>query len=765
MVREACQILSIIEKQSGEIVSVFPYISYEGTPISSYSLIDEIAIDVNGVEHDIKRCTCYTLEQEQIKLSDTIGFGNEFYKLVKGDELKLFTGITSLGDGETYRVFNDNCKLESIDLKNIVSLPEYTLFRCKNLREIEIPANMTDIDTYAIAACDGLQSLRVNPNNPKFSSKNSQGEECNCILEQDDDKLILIQGCNVSTIPDNITDIASGAFDECEGIHSITFHPQLKHIGDNVFRNCTGLNTKVTIPSTIESIGESTFRGCTNLPAVECNVSEISDVLFKDCENLSAVTLNNTTYIGYQAFMNDTALQTITLPDTVTSLGTSAFYGCESLETVYINSNSKVTLSNSNVFSGCTNLTEIIVPDNLVATYKESEDWYEYRDIIFGQSIFDVVFDSQSGSTTPATQHVRMGGKVTNPGDEEKLLYVFHGWVDESGNTWDFEEDYVTRNVALTADFTEVKAIVVQSVSNEVTNISMSYNGSYPANVEYSFDGVNWESIGYSTLSISTNGNYNNYVYFRGNNPNGFSRDSWSNYTKFNIYNGQCDLLGNLMYLKDYNNVVNSLSNYEFFCLFQNCYAIRNCDNLTLFNSDATLADSCYSNMFQNCTSLGTAPELPATTLANDCYSNMFYGCTSLTSVPSLPATTLALGCYYCMFCNCTSLATTPELPATTLADSCYSNMFNGCTSLTTAPELPAATLVDYCYAYMFYSCRSLNYIKCLATDISASSCTTTWVAGITSTGTFVKNSAMSGWVTGNNGIPSNWTVQDAVLE
>ena len=114
------------------------------------------------------------------------------------------------------------------------------------------------------------------------------------------------------------------------------------------------------------------------------------------------------------------------------------------------------------------------------------------------------------------------------------------------------------------------------------------------------------------------------------------------------------------------------------------------------------------------------------------------------------------------MFQNCTSLTTTPELPATTLAEGCYSHMFYYCTSLTSAPELPATTLASSCYEYMFQGCTRLNYIKCLATDISASSCTTNWVSNVASTGTFVKNPNMTGWTTGNSGIPSGWTVIDA---
>jgi len=116
-----------------------------------------------------------------------------------------------------------------------------------------------------------------------------------------------------------------------------------------------------------------------------------------------------------------------------------------------------------------------------------------------------------------------------------------------------------------------------------------------------------------------------------------------------------------------------------------------------------------YREMFRGCTSLTTAPELPATTLAERCYESMFYGCTSLTTAPALPATTLTSNCYFYMFDGCTSLTTAPALPATTLTDNCYSSMFYGCTSLTTAPALPATTLAYHCYYYMFYGCTLIK--------------------------------------------------------
>ena len=61
----------------------------------------------------------------------------------------------------------------------------------------------------------------------------------------------------------------------------------------------------------------------------------------------------------------------------------------------------------------------------------------------------------------------------------------------------------------------------------------------------------------------------------------------------------------------------------------------------------------------------------------------------------------------------------------------------------------------------MFYNCTSLNYIKCLATDISASNCTSYWVFNVSLDGTFVKSAEMNSWDIGASNIPDGWTVQN----
>ena len=88
------------------------------------------------------------------------------------------------------------------------------------------------------------------------------------------------------------------------------------------------------------------------------------------------------------------------------------------------------------------------------------------------------------------------------------------------------------------------------------------------------------------------------------------------------------------------------------------------------------------------------------------------------------------------------------------------SSMFSNCTSLVTAPELPATTLANGCYNTMFSGCTKLNYIKALFTTTPSATYTQNWVSGVSSTGKFVKSKYATWNVTGDDGIPTSWTVE-----
>ena len=333
--------------------------------------------------------------------------------------------------------------------------------------------------------------------------------------------------------------------------------------------------------------------------------------------------------------------------------------------------------------------------------------------------------------------------------------------------------------------------------------------------ISYKLNDGNWTEITSSTEGISINVSEGDKIMFKGNNTT-YGLDYGVN-PRYNTFGGSTayfNIEGNIMSLINGDSFTKAKtleSTYTFFRIFYKA-KVRNAENLILpatvlinhcygsMFEDCTvlktppklpatkLATMCYGSMFSGCTSLTTAPQLRATTLVSGCYLHMFYGCGSLitapelpatklaercyvgmfqgcgslTTAPALPATTLADGCYSSMFYGCIGLRTAPQLPATTLAESCYRSMFIGCQFLATAPELPATTLMPSCYMYMFRNCKKLNSIICLATDISANSCTTNWVDNVASSGTFTKAASMTGWTTGANGIPDNWTVQNA---
>ena len=262
---------------------------------------------------------------------------------------------------------------------------------------------------------------------------------------------------------------------------------------------------------------------------------------------------------------------------------------------------------------------------------------------------------------------------------------------DDSGN------QQVPKNPVPSADYKGLAFI-----SSGESTVRLAQVGTpYEISLEYSTDETHWKpyAIGETiTLADST------FLLFRsGEHKNRkFSKDD-ENYYHFEI-SGPISAQGNIMSLlnRDFST---PLTKYAFFALFEGCTSLLSAPELPT----TTMEYGCYAQMFSGCTALKSAPELRAEVLAMKCYQHMFRGCSALTSAPELPATTMEQGCYFGMFTECTELTSAPELPAKALAYNCYNCMFEGCTSLTSAPELPATYLVTECYHSMFNGCTSLT--------------------------------------------------------
>ena len=273
--------------------------------------------------------------------------------------------------------------------------------------------------------------------------------------------------------------------------------------------------------------------------------------------------------------------------------------------------------------------------------------------------------------------------------------------------------------------------------------------------LEYSYNGDDWSNWEKTT----SGGNYYfkqilledtyDYVAIRATATN----ESF-NGAHFNFGNTTIKSFGSLMsLLNKYASGTTINANYAFYGLFSGCTTLISAPELPA----TALSRYCYCSMFDGCSSMKNAPELPATTLDAYCYAAMFYGCTSLISAPKLPATTLNDYCYYQMFYGCTSLMSTPKLPATTLENSCYYQMFYNCTSLTTGVDLRNVTNIGTLSCVSMYdNCTNLNIAYAPRVSSWTTECFDNWLNNVASSGTMYKTATLS-MPQGPNGVPNGW--------
>ena len=207
-----------------------------------------------------------------------------------------------------------------------------------------------------------------------------------------------IDGKSVTSIGYEANGYAMGdyAFSNCTSLTRVTVPDTVTSICAFAFCQCTSL-TSITIPDCVTSIGERVFYGCTKLTSIEvssnnANYKSVDGILYdKDVTTLiscpggkTSVTIpDSVTSIGSYAFSSCTSLISVTIPDGVTSIGDSAFYFCTNLTSITIPDG--VTSIGTYTFMSCTSLTYIVIPVSVTSIGNYAfQDCASLKDVYFG---------------------------------------------------------------------------------------------------------------------------------------------------------------------------------------------------------------------------------------------------------------------------------------------------------------------------------------------------------------------------------------------
>ena len=312
-----------------------------------------------------------------------------FYRCTSLTSITIGNSVTSIG----YEAFYECSALTSITLSNsVTSIVNIAFYGCSALTSITIPNSITSIGSSAFYYCSALTSIVVESGNTMYDSR----ENCNAIIETATNTLIV--GCQSTTIPNSVTSIGRSAFSGCSSLTSVTIPNSVTSIGNGAFQSCFSLTSIV-----VES-GNTMYDSRENCNAI---IETATNTLIAGCQ--STIIPNSVTTIGDYAFYGCSSLTSITIPNSVTSIGWAAFAGCSSLTSITCLAQTPPTCS-SNSFSNVPRTIPLYVPAESVEAYKAADTWKE--------------FDVQALSTDATLSSLTYDGKPIPSFDAGTLHYT-----------------------------------------------------------------------------------------------------------------------------------------------------------------------------------------------------------------------------------------------------------------------------------------------------------------------------------------------------
>lgn len=231
-------------------------------------------------------------------------------------------------------------------------------WECSSLTSVTIPETVTSIGGEAFGRCTSLVSITL-PNSIQNIKYNAF---CDC------------SSLKSINIPESVTNIEWSAFSGCSALTSITIPASVTSIDRGTFSGCSAL-TNITIPDSVTSIGDFAFENCNAIKTATVPTIAIPQI---PKTNLEEITINSGESINAYAFSNSKTLKSVTISDSVTSIGELAFLNCDSINQIKftggieswcgINGIENLTTAMSNVYVGdrkLSEMTSLVIPDGV----------------------------------------------------------------------------------------------------------------------------------------------------------------------------------------------------------------------------------------------------------------------------------------------------------------------------------------------------------------------------------------------------------------
>lgn len=460
---------------------------------------------------------------KEIKIPDsveTIGNG-AFYECRDLERITLPSALQTLS---TVTFYNCTALSEVTFPASLKTIESSAFSGCRNLSEVKLPASLTAIQSSVFHLCINLKTVSYDGSLEQWSRITADndvlGYSCPSLVMSDyTAQFILVKNAFLDPPPKTVTITKYTGTESTVILPSTINSWPVTKIGEDALKDNTTI-TSVTIPANVTEIGSNAFAGCTNLtsvnyagdwsnltiqsgnPAVQDaanaplfdfeptpdntavivtnykyngaaadvtipsrykgkpvttighaaffnsavtsvtipdSVTSISDEAFINCPKLTNISIpNSVTYIGFSAFSSCTSLKSITLPSSLSFISGALFLGCSQLTTIHIPVS--VTSIGNNAFADCPSLMTVTYPGSKTqwdAITKGSNNDVLENHLICAK--LEATFTADGTTLAPA-QTIDRGGKFTAPAAPSKENHTFAGWYN-GDEKFDFDAD------------------------------------------------------------------------------------------------------------------------------------------------------------------------------------------------------------------------------------------------------------------------------------------------------------------------------------